>query len=414
MNPRELVDHIRTGPAELVLLEPLRLRRRRRSNPCDFNEFLQALLSSETIRSVTCDVRQRLGIARDQWVLLVQTLGRIRDIHNLRLYCPSGSGAFDPFQAVADAVSNAHSLHKLHFDNCSDNLPSDQSGMIALADALREHPTLQEFTWVDFCPRVQDATAINPVLWALPACPHLRKVSITTKCASANTMKKQLQLHKATDLYLLLGKENWLAVANEIRRGRCNVQTLTLAMLQVTRSEATEAVKAVARAILLDQHLEHLTLKMENGFTDEAGVALAEALLTVNKTLRKITLSVDFFIDYFDDPRPHKTDTLGVQAYEAFSAMLRVNTSLVLELPPFEFETDGVDERLFESYNQMVIECRLNQVGRGRLMASRQTTRQEYTDALNGLNSDSVDDPPAFRVSCLYSLLRLHPAVCMS
>jgi hypothetical protein len=72
MNPRELVDHIRTGPAELVLLEPLRLRRRRRSNPCDFNEFLQALLSSETIRSVTCDVRQRLGIARDQWVLLVQ------------------------------------------------------------------------------------------------------------------------------------------------------------------------------------------------------------------------------------------------------------------------------------------------------------------------------------------------------
>jgi hypothetical protein len=49
MNPRELVDHIRNGPAKLVLDEPLRFRRRTRSNPCDFNEFIQALQSSETI-----------------------------------------------------------------------------------------------------------------------------------------------------------------------------------------------------------------------------------------------------------------------------------------------------------------------------------------------------------------------------
>jgi hypothetical protein len=50
MNPRELVDHIRSGPAELVLSKPLRFRRRTRSNPCDFSEFLQALQSTETIR----------------------------------------------------------------------------------------------------------------------------------------------------------------------------------------------------------------------------------------------------------------------------------------------------------------------------------------------------------------------------
>jgi hypothetical protein len=45
MNPRELVDRIRSGPAELLLEEPLRFRRRTRSNSCDFNEFLQALQS---------------------------------------------------------------------------------------------------------------------------------------------------------------------------------------------------------------------------------------------------------------------------------------------------------------------------------------------------------------------------------
>jgi hypothetical protein len=51
MNARELVDHLRSsGPAELILYEPLpRFRRRTRSNPRDFNEFLEALQSSETI-----------------------------------------------------------------------------------------------------------------------------------------------------------------------------------------------------------------------------------------------------------------------------------------------------------------------------------------------------------------------------
>jgi hypothetical protein len=154
---------------------------------------------------------------------------------------------------------------------------------------------------------------------------------------------------------------------------------------------------------------------MENGFTDEAGVALAEAL-TVNKTLREIQLCA---YDVFTGTPLPNPDSLGAQAYETFSAMLRVNTSLVLELPPFFLAAgadgaDGADERLLESRTQMVIEQRLNHVGRGRLLASRQTTRKEYVDALHELSSYNVDDSPALKVSCLYSLLRLHPdVVCM-
>jgi hypothetical protein len=72
-------------------------------------------------------------------------------------------------------------------------------------------------------------------------------------------------------------------VADEMRRGRCNVQRLTLGFvaLEMEISEATEAVKALASAIRLDEKLEHLTLEVDIGFTDEAGLALAEAL-TVN------------------------------------------------------------------------------------------------------------------------------------
>jgi hypothetical protein len=58
-------------------------------------------------------------------------------------------------------------------------------------------------------------------------------------------------------------------------------------------------------------------------------------------------------------------------------------------------------------------------------LASRQTTKEEWVDALRKLNFTQFDDSPllgvynlndspAFRVSCLYSLLRLNPSVvCM-
>jgi hypothetical protein len=163
------------------------------------------------------------------------------------------------------------------------------------------------------------------------------------------------------------------------------------------KSDSTEVVKAVASAIRLDQNLEHLSLQKENGFKDEAGVVLAEAL-TVNQTLRKIEL---------DTYGPHNRATLGAPAYAAFSAMLRVNTSLVLKLPPFE--TAGMDEWLRESVR---IEQRLNTVGHGTLLASSKTTREQWVDALHELNSGNVDDDsPAFRVSCLYSVLRSNPTV---
>jgi hypothetical protein len=214
----------------------------------------------------------------------------------------------------------------------------------------------------------------------------------------------------AIELSLVLETDHWLAVADEIRQGRCNVQRLYMCMMRGTISKATEAVKAVASAIQMDRKLELLYLQMEDGFKDEAGVVLAEAL-TVNKTLSKIILSVK---PVFSGNTSPNTAALGVPAYEAFSAMLRVNTSLVMRLPPFE--SAGADERFWwSSRKQMRIEQRLNQVGRGRLLASasRQTTREEYVAALHKLNSYDAHFP-AFQVSCLYSLLRLHPAVCMS
>jgi hypothetical protein len=232
-NPRELVDHIRSGPAKLVLDERLRFRRRTRSNPCDFNEFLETLRSSETIRNVDCGDHVELGITEDEWVLLVKKLGSINDIQNLLLCCIAGSRDFHPFQAIADAVNNAKSLRELAIAIEGETVPRDPSGLAALANALREHTALQEFTWADWCPLPEAAqsAALDPLLRALAASPHLQGVVTATTWASDDAMQNLLQLGPAADLRLVLERDHWLAVTDEIRQGRCNVQRLTLAML---------------------------------------------------------------------------------------------------------------------------------------------------------------------------------------
>jgi hypothetical protein len=397
VNPRELVDYIRSGPAELIFNKPLRFRQQTHSNPCDFNEFLQVLQSSETIRKIHCGSNIHLGISEDEWVLLVKAIGRVKGIRHLVFFNCSRE-----FLTVAEAVNSAHSLRELIIIQQGHPLPRDSVGLTELANALREHTTLKEFKWFGLfsAPVPRDLpSSLDTVLRALSTCPNLRKASIMTKYASCDAIKSLLQLRPATELHLLLDAEHWLAVADEIQCGRCKVKKLTLAMDRrgCSRSDATEGAKAMVRAIRLDGNMEFLHLAMNVGFTNEEGVALAEAL-TVNTTLRIITLSPRF--------------ALNVPVYEALSAMLRVNTSLVLRLPPFK--TDDADAKLVECRNQIAIEQRLNKVGRGRLLASRLTTREEYIDALHELSSCDVDDSPAFKVSCLYSLLQLCPAVCMS
>jgi hypothetical protein len=157
--------------------------------------------------------------------------------------------------------------------------------------------------------------------------------------------------------------------------------------------------------------LEHLVLRMEDGFTDEAGVALAEAL-TINKTLRRLLLNDRLFAS---DPTIHTNASLGAQAYEAFGAVLRVNTSIKLDLPDVLFDDDVGDQKDIENtlrhFKQMLIEQRLNDVGRGRLLMSSQTPREDWVNALQELSARN--DYGLFETNCLYSLLRLSPSVCL-
>jgi hypothetical protein len=119
----------------------------------------------------------------DERVVLVKTIGSIKCIDHLTLWCDTGSHNFHPFQAVADADNSAHSLHTLRLVVRGETFPRDSSGLIALANALGEHTGLRDFAWLDSF-SLQEATqitALDPVLWALAAYPHLRAIIIVKR-----------------------------------------------------------------------------------------------------------------------------------------------------------------------------------------------------------------------------------------
>jgi hypothetical protein len=96
---------------------------------------------------------------------------------------------------------------------------------------------LERFTWVNRSPLLEAAqsTAFDPVLEVLSACLHLHLVFITTKFTSANAIRNLLQLGPATDLCLAVTPDQWLAVADEIRLGRCRRKALGTRALDVPK-----------------------------------------------------------------------------------------------------------------------------------------------------------------------------------
>jgi hypothetical protein len=116
-----------------------------------------------------------------------------------------------------------------------ETFPRQSSGLTALAIALREHTALRTFRWIDPCSRMEAALQDVPPdlsLQALSACPHLQVVLIMITCTSANAIRNLLQLPTVTTLTLVVRPDQWLAVTEEIRQGRCYKKQLSLWMEQ--------------------------------------------------------------------------------------------------------------------------------------------------------------------------------------
>jgi hypothetical protein len=114
---------------------------------------------------------------------------------------------------------------------------------------------LQDSRLIDWS-RTMEGTALDPVLRTLPACPRLRKVLVMNRCAIIGAMRVLLQLTK--DTHLTLETDHWLAVADEIRQGRCNIKHLPLPkQIQGSSFKAIEAVEAIGSGVRLNCNLEY-------------------------------------------------------------------------------------------------------------------------------------------------------------
>jgi hypothetical protein len=97
--------------------------------------------------------------------------------------------------------------------------------------------------------------------------------------------------------------------------------------------------------------------------------------------------------------------------------MLRVNTSLIVDLPPvcltMLLMIQGLSTLATPDAYRAAIEGSWP-LPQETIGVETDAKKKEWVDALNALNSYSnVDETPEFNISCLYSLLRLNPGTRM-
>jgi len=405
MTPKELLEHIQSGPDEIELDFALCFRPRSRSNEYDdFNDLLQALRSNQTIRVVECHSHKSLGITESEWCRLLLAFASILCLKNLVVAWENGSLDFHPLQVIAESVDSASSLEELFIASFGSD-PADPIGEVTLAQSLRHHGTLKDLNlWA----RTQTTTRIPLIIEAAVSSSSVRRVVCMNQTLSPQDIRSLVRSPSLKELKLEGSVDSWLVVAEEIRNGRFHLEELALTRTLISCTLATtEALKAMIAALGCDSSLRKLVLGSTTGFTDQMGVALAKAL-TVNTTLREIHLSSAYkTVDGLESERP--LDHLDVASYKAFALMAKTNTAITMGLPLLK--SDASDETRMQR-DRLHIEGFMNEAGRGRLVTSSTTTRTEWVNALDILNdSTAEEDGPEFHLSCLYSMLQLNPSI---
>jgi hypothetical protein len=425
MKPYELFDKIRlNNPSELELKHTLRFRRRSRSNPCSFDDLLQALQSNESIHTVRCQGDISLGITQEEWFLFVETLGRIRGLRQLS-FLGQNVPNVPPAQAVANAVGGARLLRTLQIGE-GVIIFGSRAGFVDLCHNIGSCCLeLEEVDWQGKFRSTWDNrenpaanNCLDPLFRALALCPRLKRIRVWTDAVNYVTPQavRELLVRSPDDSpcnvleCLDLKTTEWEAIAEQLGKDSCRIiKTLKLSTLRCPGSSAV----ALARAVGQNHHLESLTLQLGTGFTDAIGVALAQAL-QVNTTLQELVL-----IEQWDNGF-RGTDLMDIAAYQALRKMLRVNTSVVLKLPVRikVYEWGGTPpDSVRPYYDRMRIEMRLNAAGRGGLMlADSQVSRAAWVNTLHELltlDDDVHRDIDDLRVDCVYTLLKLNPSLCL-
>lgn len=351
-----VAETIRGGPTELSLSDNIFFRRRSLSNAPIFTDFLSALRDNSTITKIIWRPRFSNNLTNEQRIETYRIIGGMDQLEELDMAAPLTDAS------PIGLACQARNLKRLVL-NTTMSLRFDETAQQGLAEALQDHPSLED---VQCLLASHTDAALDPIFHALGTCPKLSRVHMTTThpvhgsaLAGLLSAPNQLQeLHFATALPLELSWDFpriesccWSDLADSLGHNS-TLQSLRLVSAASVES-LTPHVVSLSQALRTNHTLTQLTLESTTGLEDEACEALANCLMD-HPSIHTVTIAGS-------DWRNSSFRLQSKRAYRAFFHLVSRTGTQVLIGKPFD-RAVAVEQRFY--YWELLVQMMLNRAGR--------------------------------------------------
>jgi hypothetical protein len=371
----------------------------------DIDEFLSALRNNVTVQHVCFTGAFVRELTEDQLLKMLEGVSYLVGLQQLQIWCST-----IPVATFAALLRRAEKLTVIFFFHIK--LDGSQDDFINFSDAIRCHPTLNEFRFggIEIC---RETISFDCVVDALGEASNMTAVTLQLMNGnrqnrfSGDALGKLMSSESIACVYLSrlgLGPDHYHAITKAIKS---NKMLRVLDMFANTIQD--DALLDIVRALINNDALEMVVFPglNDNDFNDECSLAIAQlidvnssitalympcskftdvglvhlaASLSNNKTLKKVEIAV--------------SKKIGPKGIAALTNMLDKN---------YDLERLVVDSNEKSIKSKIEYYMRLNAVGRGQLINSGQANRVEWINMLISVHDD---------LDCLFYFISMNPTVC--
>lgn len=411
ISPAVLQERVRAcdgvGSEGVLRLDAIvRFRRRTRSNPVSFQDFLQSLRDTKGIRTVFCYPSMFLGIRQDEWHQIVCTFGQLENLSSLNFTFGYGGFIAISASALAETLERTSSIKKL--------VLSEAVVMVGPVEALQ---------------RLARAIAVSALTKFKCEClfrlsernPNPRQViaeqgvalCTTLECLSLRDHMRQLSEEQTASMVLRLTSLKLLSLYTCHWRGvgRAMVRNTTIRELKMTDHDVDpESFASFLTSLQRNQSLRGLTLALRQGFR---GGTTKQALLDFiehHESLERLSL-----IDTIDGMKPSPAECFSPSDVSALVNSVAANGLVQVDISGLGSHVHDDDcERHWRCREQVKVENILNRVGRRRLRRCLGDREQYQTALLSlaaGYDQMHGDDTELQRTQCFFDFFRMNPSL---
>jgi hypothetical protein len=440
MSPQELMDIVRSGPRTLKFCSIVRFAVGRPDEPA-LPDFVHALKTCDTIRSIHCNRHFTTGFSDDEWCDIVRSFGQVHNLEEL-VFVDGGDSRLRRVNlgVLTHVLTHALTLEKLLFGK-NWLLVGDETQRKRFVIALSRLPCLRHFEYAGCGCFTELYQAISPrssptdLLLSFSSCRDLRCVRITNSTYfapdySCRLLEQFVQTcANLTELSIVTKPANWPALLRSksiehLTLTHCDPTGNRLSVRQGTATSlgwpqqlmSDDDVERCSRDLALNSQLRHVSLRFwSETFPANLGTALANQL-EKNIILRFLELS-----DYTGQesgcrvPNPTLVVTpfpLDVPTLKKFSKCLNTSNLHLQIRIDIAAGNDEVPEREME---RIRMESILNSLDCRRWMTA-ETNSMHHDDCFSvfeRLEEKLSVEPTSFMLqSCLFEIVRANPLIC--